>query len=111
MTCVAVITQAAGRYCLESLNPAFAHIWVNPPQALSYANALLTLGQVMVIEGGCVSVAMYCLIQFYLQLKEEIAEHQPLLKIAAIKLVIFLSFWQTARLSATLLALLLTRHL
>ena len=29
MTCVAVITQAAGRYCLESLNPLFAHIWVS----------------------------------------------------------------------------------
>ena len=28
MTVVAVISQAAGRYCLESLNPAFAHIWV-----------------------------------------------------------------------------------
>lgn len=28
MTVVAVITQAFGRYCLESLNPAFAHVWV-----------------------------------------------------------------------------------
>ena len=28
MTLVAVITQAVGDYCLESLNPAFAHIWV-----------------------------------------------------------------------------------
>lgn len=52
----------------------------------------------MVIEGGCVSVAMYCLIQFYWQLKGDLAEHQPLLKVAAIKLVIFLSFWQTVRL-------------
>lgn len=49
----------------------------------------------MVIEGGCVSIAMYCLIQFYVQLKEDLAEHRPLLKVAAIKLVIFLSFWQT----------------
>ena len=49
----------------------------------------------MVIEGGCVSVAMYCLIQFYIQLRGDLAEHSPLLKVVAIKLVIFLSFWQT----------------
>lgn len=49
----------------------------------------------MVIEGGCVTVAMYCLIQFYVQLKDDLSEHRPLLKVTAIKLVIFLSFWQT----------------
>lgn len=77
MTLVAVITQAAGRYCLDSVSPAFAHVWV------------------MVIEGGCVTVAMYCLIQFYIQLRHDLAEHSPFLKVVAIKLVIFLSFWQT----------------
>ncbi|KAI4110805.1 MAG: hypothetical protein LQ339_001081 [Xanthoria mediterranea] len=81
MTVVAVVTEAAGRYCLASLHPAFAHIWV------------------MVIEGGCVTIAMYCLIQFYVQLKDDLAEHSPLLKVAAIKLVIFLSFWQTILIS------------
>ena len=49
----------------------------------------------MVIEGCCVTIAMFCLIQFYIQLKNDLSEHQPLLKVAAIKLVIFLSFWQT----------------
>lgn len=49
----------------------------------------------MVIEGLCVTVAMYCLIQFYVQIRVDLAEHKPLLKVAAIKLVIFLSFWQT----------------
>ena len=53
----------------------------------------------MVIEAGCVTVAMYCLIQFYFQLKDDLREHQPLLKVAAIKLVIFLSFWQTIMIS------------
>lgn len=38
---------------------------------------------------------MYCLIQFYIQLRGDLAEHSPLLKVVAIKLVIFLSFWQT----------------
>jgi uncharacterized membrane-anchored protein len=51
--------------------------------------------QVMVIEGVCVTVAMYCLIQFYIQLRADLAQHKPFLKVAAIKLVIFLSFWQT----------------
>ena len=48
----------------------------------------------MGIEATCVTIAMYCLIQFYVQLKNEISEHRPLIKVAAIKLVIFLSFWQ-----------------
>lgn len=81
MTIVAVISEATGRYCLKSLNPAFAHVWV------------------MVIEAGCVTIAMYCLIQFYVQLKDDLADHSPLLKVAAIKLVIFLSFWQTILIS------------
>ena len=77
MTIVAVITEAAGRYCLESLSPLFSHVWVE------------------VIEAAAVTVAMYCIIQFYVQIRGEIADHKPLLKVAAIKLVIFLSFWQT----------------
>ncbi len=81
MTCVAVATQAFGRYCQNSLNPVFAHIWV------------------MAIEAAAVTVAMYCIIQFYVQLKDDIREHKPLLKVAAIKLVIFLSFWQTLAIS------------
>lgn len=28
MTIVSVITEANGRYCEESLNPAFSHVWV-----------------------------------------------------------------------------------
>lgn len=81
MTVTALITQIFDRYCIESLNPAFAHIWV------------------MVIEAIAVTIAMYCLIQFYYQIKEDIAEHSPLLKVLAIKLVIFLSFWQTILIS------------
>ncbi|KIX09530.1 uncharacterized protein Z518_00610 [Rhinocladiella mackenziei CBS 650.93] len=76
-TLVAVITQAFDRYCLESLNPAFSHVWV------------------MVFEAIAVTIAMYCLIQFYVQIRADISQHKPLLKITAIKLVIFLSFWQT----------------
>lgn len=81
MTIISVVTQAVNLYCLESLNPAFSHVWV------------------MVIEAAAVTIAMYCLIQFYIQIKGEIQQHKPLLKIAAIKLVIFLSFWQSLLIS------------
>jgi len=81
MTITAVVSQHWSRYCLESLNPAFAHVWV------------------MVIEGVAVSIAMYCIIQYYVQIKDDVARHRPLLKVAAIKLVIFLSFWQTILIS------------
>ena len=38
---------------------------------------------------------MFCLIQFYIQLREDLAEHRPFMKVLCIKLVIFFSFWQT----------------
>ncbi|RKF77341.1 Transmembrane protein 184C [Golovinomyces cichoracearum] len=77
MTIVAIITEYYGIYCESSQSPVFAHIWV------------------MVIEGLAVTIAMYCLIQFYVQLRGNLSQHRPFLKILAIKLVIFLSFWQT----------------
>jgi hypothetical protein len=77
MTFTALITQALERYCQESLSPAFAHVWV------------------ICIEAAAVTIAMYCIIQFYIQVRNDIRQHKPLLKVAAIKLVIFLSFWQT----------------
>ncbi|OCL04802.1 DUF300-domain-containing protein, partial [Glonium stellatum] len=76
-TIVSVLTQLGGRYCESSLNPAFGHLWV------------------MLFEGGSVCIAMYCLIQFYFQLRGDLAPHRPFLKILCIKLVIFFSFWQT----------------
>ncbi|KAJ5689076.1 hypothetical protein N7462_003468 [Penicillium macrosclerotiorum] len=81
MTIVAVATQAGGRYCEESLSPAFAHVWV------------------IAIESVSVTIAMYCLIQFYYQIKDDIKQYQPFLKILSIKLVIFLSFWQSTLIS------------
>ncbi|TVY78412.1 Transmembrane protein [Lachnellula suecica] len=81
MTITAVITQVFGKYCESSNSPVFAHIWI------------------LVIEGVAVTIAMFCLIQFYVQLRKDIAQHSPLLKISAIKLVVFLSFWQSFMLS------------
>ncbi|KAK1058137.1 hypothetical protein LTR33_013473, partial [Friedmanniomyces endolithicus] len=76
-TVVSVVTEELGRYCEASLSPAFAHVWVTAFEALS------------------VTIAMFCLIQFYLQLRYDLAEHKPFLKVLCIKLVIFFSFWQT----------------
>lgn len=72
-----MVSQYTDRYCSSSLNPVFAHIWV------------------LVFEGASVTIAMFCLIQFYIQLRLDLAEHKPFLKVLCIKLVIFFSFWQT----------------
>jgi hypothetical protein len=42
---------------------------------------------------------MYCILQYYAQFKQALAEHKLGLKVLAIKLVIFLSFWQTIAIS------------
>lgn len=76
-TLVAVITQHFGRYCQSSKDPRFAYIWVAGFEAIS------------------VTIAMYCLIQFYIQLKEDLAPHRPFMKVLCIKLVIFFCFWQS----------------
>ncbi|CRG87120.1 Transmembrane protein 184C [Talaromyces islandicus] len=81
MTIVAVVTEAFGRYCEASLSPAYSHVWT------------------LVIESIAVSIAMYCLIQFYVQIRLDVAQYSPFLKILSIKLVIFLSFWQTTVIS------------
>jgi hypothetical protein len=49
----------------------------------------------LVIEGTAVSIAMYMVIQFYLQTRFDLKPYNPFLKVLAIKLVIFLSFWQS----------------
>ena len=98
MSIVALVTQVLGRYCLDSLSPAFAHIWVCVMFRCGDIRA--DSAQVTVIEGVCVTFAMFCLIQFYIQLRHDLAEHSPFLKVLAIKLVIFLSFWQTVSLTS-----------
>ncbi|QIX01117.1 hypothetical protein AMS68_006634 [Peltaster fructicola] len=75
-TLAALFTQLTGRYCEHSINPAYGHFWVQVLTAVS------------------VTIAMFCLIQFYIQTKDDLKEHSPFLKVICIKLVIFFSFWQ-----------------
>jgi hypothetical protein len=70
------ILQSKHRYCQQSNSPFDAHIWI------------------VLLQGACVLVAMYCLIQFYTQLKADLAPHKPLMKVVCIKLATFLGFWQ-----------------
>ena len=76
-TIVAVVAQTQGRYCASSKDPRYAYIWVAGFEAVS------------------VTIAMYCVVQFYVQLKDDLAPHRPFLKVLCIKLVIFFCFWQS----------------
>ncbi|EON64443.1 hypothetical protein W97_03674 [Coniosporium apollinis CBS 100218] len=75
-TVVSVFTQMTGLYCDSSLSPHFAHLWI------------------FIVESISVAIAMLCLVQFYVQLKQDLASHYPFLKLLSIKLVVFLCFWQ-----------------
>ncbi|KAI8220580.1 hypothetical protein K4K55_011490 [Colletotrichum sp. SAR 10_96] len=81
MTVTAVVSQYFHRYCESSNNPVFAHIWV------------------ISINCVAVTIAMYCVVQFYVQMREALAPHSPFLKVLAIKLVVFFSFWQVTCIS------------
>ncbi|CCO31763.1 Transmembrane protein 184 homolog DDB_G0284525 [Rhizoctonia solani AG-1 IB] len=55
--------------------------------------------QVVTIVSVSVTVAMYCLIQLYTTISKELKPYSPLLKLFAVKAVVFLTFWQSALLS------------
>jgi hypothetical protein len=76
-TIVAAVLEAQDRYCSSSLRPEDGHLWI------------------VLLEGTSIIIAMYFLVQFYTQLKEDIAPHKAFLKLLCIKLVMFLCFWQT----------------
>ncbi|PHH88941.1 hypothetical protein CDD83_6861 [Cordyceps sp. RAO-2017] len=86
LTISGIIANGVGKYCEDSNSPAFAKIW---PRAL----------QITVLGFISLLVAMFCLLQFYVQLRKPLAEHKLSLKFLAIKGIIFLSFLQNAVLS------------
>ncbi|KAF9017509.1 DUF300-domain-containing protein [Hymenopellis radicata] len=80
-TLIAVALEYAGLYCEASWGPGWGHVYLT------------------VIVSISVTIAMYCLIQLYVVVSEELAPQRPLLKLFAIKAVVFLTFWQASLLS------------
>ncbi|KAF5386263.1 hypothetical protein D9615_002306 [Tricholomella constricta] len=80
-TLAAVILDYMGLYCEESWGLEWGHIYITIVISIS------------------VTIAMYCLIQLYVPVAENLAPHRPLLKLFAIKAVVFLTFWQATFLS------------
>ncbi|KAF8933870.1 hypothetical protein BGZ52_006531 [Haplosporangium bisporale] len=77
MTIAAVVLEYKGLYC--------EYIY-----AVNYGKLYITI-----INFVSVTLAMYCLVLFYVTIKTEIASHAPFLKFLCVKLVIFFCFWQT----------------
>ncbi|KAH6639858.1 organic solute transporter Ostalpha-domain-containing protein [Boeremia exigua] len=71
------ITEGLDVYCKELGGASHAKVWVQVIEILSLVTA------------------MFCLLQFYSQCHEALAEHNPLLKFVAVKLVVFLFYVQS----------------
>ncbi|KAF9501795.1 DUF300-domain-containing protein [Pleurotus eryngii] len=80
-TLVAVVLDYMGLYCESSWSLGWGHIYI------------------VIIVSISVTIAMYCLIQLYVPVAQELAPHKPLLKLFAVKAVVFLTFWQSTFLS------------
>ncbi|KAJ8696250.1 hypothetical protein PTI98_006132 [Pleurotus ostreatus] len=80
-TLIAVVLDYMGLYCESSWSPGWGHIYI------------------VIIVSISVTIAMYCLIQLYVPVAQELAPHKPLLKLFAVKAVVFLTFWQATFLS------------
>ncbi|KAG0005315.1 hypothetical protein BGZ79_005718, partial [Entomortierella chlamydospora] len=81
VTIVSVILEAKGLYCDTSYSFSFGKVYMT------------------IINFISVTVAMYCLVVFYMTIKNEIQEYKPFLKFLCVKLVIFFVFWQTCLLN------------
>ncbi|KAJ3570906.1 hypothetical protein NP233_g4098 [Leucocoprinus birnbaumii] len=80
-TLCAVILDYLGLYCEQSWGLGWGHIYIT------------------IVVSVSVSIAMFCLIQLYMAVSKDLARHRPLLKLFAIKAVVFLTFWQATFLS------------
>ncbi|KAF9453990.1 DUF300-domain-containing protein [Macrolepiota fuliginosa MF-IS2] len=80
-TLIAVVLDYMGLYCESSWGLGWGHIYL------------------VIVVSLSVTIAMYCLIQLYVAVSRDLAKHKPLLKLFAIKAVVFLTFWQATFLS------------
>ncbi|KAJ7782783.1 organic solute transporter Ostalpha-domain-containing protein [Mycena metata] len=76
-TLAAVILNYIGWYCDGSFSPRWGYVYIT------------------ILVSVSVSIAMYCLIQVYLPIAPYLAPQKPILKLFAIKAVVFLTFWQS----------------
>jgi len=79
---ITVILYNTGSLDMDSYSPAKAYVWL------------------VAIEFASISVAMNCLVQFYLVVKEDLAPHKPIPKFMSVKLVVFFCWFQTIALQA-----------
>ncbi|KAI8322012.1 DUF300-domain-containing protein, partial [Martensiomyces pterosporus] len=75
-TIITIITHAKGVFCPDSMRPKYAHLWI------------------AIVDFISISVAMYALVSLYRVIKEDIKQDKPLIKFVAIKLIVFLTFWE-----------------
>ncbi|OHW93123.1 DUF300 domain-containing protein [Colletotrichum incanum] len=68
------ITQAAGVYCEFASKAHFAKIWLS------------------IISNVSLTIAIMTVLRFFMQLKSELAHHQPIAKFLSFKLVVSLTF-------------------
>ncbi|KAH8087877.1 organic solute transporter Ostalpha-domain-containing protein [Cristinia sonorae] len=80
-TLAAVTLDYMGLYCEDSWSPRWGHLYIT------------------VIVSISVSISMYCLLQLYMPVSKYLKVHKPILKLFAIKAVVFLTFWQATFLS------------
>lgn len=76
---ISILLEHLDVFCETSLSPVYGNFYI------------------FVVQSVSVAVAMYCVVAFYLELKEEPAlkKNKPLMKLTCIKLVIFMIFWQS----------------
>lgn len=76
--CVAVqeATEATGHYCLNSLSPQFAHIWIE------------------VVESVSIGACVYCILAFRNRMKRLMKVRRGLSKLACFKIIVFIRFMQ-----------------
>lgn len=80
-TFAAVGLEYFGYYCLHSWMPWFGHVWC------------------AILISISVTVAMFCLIQLYVPVRQLVDPNKPILKFLSIKTIVFLTFWQDTLLS------------
>lgn len=76
------------------------HLGTSIRSFLAPAFELIGYMQILLIVSISVSIAMYCLIQFYLSIADRIRQYRPILQLFSIKAIIFLMFWQYTFLSS-----------